>query len=336
MRLRALALACPAPLLEPSAASPHAVLTSAQQEAAATHAEWERSVLRGNAARDAQLRFTQDHDLINKWPRVEQPPPPPPAKTSRTFGGGAPFHILSGEPIPVEQQSDAARALRPARPLADYRPSLVRRRAVDITSNEYLVDDAGRKARDEAAERERAVRRYWQTHNFDPLTQTYYDPDKEAAARHVAEASKSVQGLAQTLRLPPAHRVSTGFAYDIVAHVPRDVEALNTVDLMETRPWRIRTRLQTEDRLRSAGEERSALESTRALNVARLRRYEENSDARGYDVISGLGRPASVLEGSLAGRVHSVSAWDRIERDLAGSSSLGGTTRGGGDFGRGE
>jgi hypothetical protein len=63
---------------------------------------------------------------------------------ARTFGGGAPFHILSGEPIPVEQQSDAARALRPTRPMADYRPSLVRRRAVDITSNEYLVSAASR------------------------------------------------------------------------------------------------------------------------------------------------------------------------------------------------
>ena len=276
--------------------------------------------MRGNAARDAQLRFTQDHDIINKWPRVEQPPPPPPPKMSRTFGGGAPFHILNGEAIPVEQQSDAARALRPTRPLADYRPSLVRRRAVDITSNEYLVDDAGRKARDEAAERERAVRRYWQTHNFDPLTQTYCDPDKEAAARHMAEASKSVQGLAQTARLPPTHRVSTGFAYDIVAHVPRDVEALNTVDLMETRPWRIRTRLQTEDRLRSAGEERSALESTRALNVVRTRRFEETFDARGYDVISGLGRPQTQLEGSLAGKVHELRPWDRIERDLLRSA----------------
>jgi hypothetical protein len=112
------------------------------KEAAAAHAEWEHTLLRGNSARDAQLRFTQDHDLISKWPRVEQPPPPPPAKTSRTFGGSKPFHILSGEPIPLEQQSDQARSVKPARFLADYRPSLVRRRAVDITSNEYLVSNS--------------------------------------------------------------------------------------------------------------------------------------------------------------------------------------------------
>ena len=114
------------------------------KEAAASHAEWEHTLLRGNSARDAQLRFTQDHDLISKWPRVEPPPPPPPAKMSRTFGGSKPYHILSGAPIPVEQQSDQARGDKPARPLADYRPSLVRRRAVDITSNEYLVSRAMR------------------------------------------------------------------------------------------------------------------------------------------------------------------------------------------------
>ncbi len=164
------------------------------------------------------------------------------------------------------------------------------------------------------------MRRYWQTHNFDPLTQTYCDPDKEAAARHLAEASKSVQGLAQTARLPPSHRVSTGFAYDIVAHVARDADALNTVDLMETRPWRIRTRLQTEERLRSAGEERSALESTRALNVVRSRKFEETFDARGHDIITGLGRRQDQLQQSLAGQVHEVRAWDRIERDLLRSA----------------
>ena len=199
-----------------------------------------------------------------------------------------------------------------------------------------------RKARDDAAERERAVRRYWQTHNFDPLTQTYCDPDKEAAARQVAEASKSVQGLAQISRLPPTHRVSTGFAYDIVHHVPRDLEALNTVDLMETRPWRIRTRLATEERLRREGEERSALESTRALNMVRTRRFEENFDARGYDVISGLGRPQAQLDASLANKAHELKAWDRIERDLLrsapttlGASGIGRSSGGGGGSGVG-
>ena len=272
-------------------------------------------------ARDAQLRNVQDHDILSKWPKVEQPPPPPLRAVSRTFGGGAPHHILTGEPIAPELLSDSARAARPPRDLVDYRPSLVRRRAVDITSNEYIFDDAARKERDAAAERERAVRRYWQTRNFDPLTQTYCDPDKEAASQRLALLSQSVQGLAQTARLPPTHRVSTGFAYDIVAHLPRDHEALNTVDLIETRPWRIRTRLATEERLRSAGEERGALESTRSLSKTRMRAFEERFDPRGYDILTGRGRDQSVLECALAGRIHDVRAWDRIASDLARSGT---------------
>ena len=289
------------------------------QEEGAARQEWERSVRRSNEARDAQLKHVQDHDLLSKWPKVEQPPPPPARAVSRTFGGGAPYDILSNSDIPLELQSDAARSLRPQRPLVDYRPSLARHRAVDVLSNEYVVNDAERKARDEAVARERAVRRYWQTHNFDPLLQRYCDPDKEAAAQRVAELSKSVQGLAQTARLPPTHRVSTGFAYDIVAHTARDHEALNTVDLMETRPWRIRTRQRTEERLHAEGEARSALEGVRALNMPRMRRHEELVDPRGFDVLTGRARDQGVLEKAIGGRHWEVHPWDRISRDLGSS-----------------
>jgi len=288
---------------------------SKEEEYARIHNE--RLIVRSNIARDKQLKHVQDFDILNQWPKVEQPPPPPPRELSRTFSGGAPHHILSNEPIPIEMQSDSARSYRPQRPFADYRPSLVRRRAVDIISNDYVFNNNNRKERDEALAKQQITKRYWQTHNFNPLTQTYYDPDKEAAAQHLIDISKTVQGMAQQSRLPPTHRVSTGFAYDIVLHRPRDEATLNTVDLMETRPLRRLNRLAREDRLHADGEFKSDVETRRVSNQVRMRKHEELFDPRGYDVITGESRDQRVMEKGTGGLHHEVKAWDIIDRELS-------------------
>jgi hypothetical protein len=304
----------PLPSHPPSTLSLHPLPSTPLQEAAVSRAEHERSIVRANAARDRQLKQMQDHNVVTKLPYVEQPPPPPPKEASRTYASGAPWHILSGDPLPQDLQSDAARTFRPPRPLINYTPSLVRRRAVDILSNKYLADDASRQQRDAARARDTALRRYWQTHNFDPITQTYYDPDKEAAAREIAELSKTVQGQAQRARLPPSVRICTGAGYDIVGHLTKDAEVLNTVDLMDTRPLRVRTRVATEERLHSAGEAAAAVADVRATSRMRQRRYEEFSDPRGYDVISNQARDPAVAERTLAGK--ELRPWERVARDL--------------------
>lgn len=261
----------------------------------------------------------QDHNIINKLPILQQPPPPAAKEVSRTFASGAPYHIFSGDALPDHLQSDAAKAFRPERPLINYAPSLVRRRAIDILSNKYLVDHDHKLQRDNQYERDKALRRYWQTHNFDPITQTYYDPDKEQAAKEILELSKTVQGVAQKARLPTSLRITTGAGYDIVGHVTKDADILNTVDLMDTRPLRIRTRHQTEDRLHTAGEERAGLEDQRQRQRMSQRRYEEWFDPRGYNVITNESRNNNILETNLAG--HQVKAWDRVARDLQSAPS---------------
>ncbi len=279
-----------------------------------TTAALERSLVRGNAARDFQLKHNAAHDPVSNLPRVLEPPPPPRREASRTFASGAPFDILSGTPLPPELQSDAAKAARPPRPLVNYAASAVRRRAVDILSNTYRVDHEARAGRDATVARTAALKRYWETHNFNPLTQTYYDADKEAAAAEVSALAVAVQGAAQAARLPPSLRIRTGAAYDIVGHVTRDPDTLNTVDLMDTRPLRIRTRAATEARLHSAGEAAAAGADVRAVSRMRMRRYEELTDPRGYDILTGTARDPDVLDRALAGR--EPSRWDRIVRDL--------------------
>jgi hypothetical protein len=297
-----------------------------RQEFDVTSKDHQRTLYLSNRGRDQQLRNQQDHDILTKLPAIEPPPPPPPQPVTRTFASGAPFDILSGDPVPPDLQSDAARNARPPRPMVNYAPSLVRRRAVDILSNHYLQDDEGKAARDAARAREKSLLRYWQTHNFDPITQTYYDGEKEAAARQVAALSTTVQGVAQRARLPTSIRVSTGQAYDIVGHITRDEDTLNTIDLMDTRALRVRTRHLTEERLHSAGEARASVEDVRAASRTRQRRYEEFSDPRGYDILSGQSRDQGLLDRTLAGR--EVRPWDRITRDL--QSAPAGVGGGGG------
>ncbi len=280
-----------------------------------SHAAAELSVLRGNVARDRQMKHMSELDVITGLPLVQQQPPPPPREASRTFASGSQFHILSGEGLPPELQSDAAKTARPARPLLNYAPTMVRRRAIDILSNAYVQDDEAKQERDAAFARERALRRYAATRLFNPLTQTYYDAEKEEAAARVVELSRTVQGAAQRTRLPPSIAVSTGQAYDIVRHVPRDAETLNTIDLMETRGLRARTRAATEVRQRDAGDARAATEDARAVHRMAYRKYEELSDPHGFNILNGQGVPSTALAHSRAGAT--LRPWDRITRDLS-------------------
>lgn len=327
--------------LSTSATHTPIICTRALQEKSINQAQLEQSVRKSNWSRDQQLKNQQRHDIINQFPLLEEPAPPPPRETSRTYGSGQRWHLLNGEVLPDQLQSDYARNAVPPRPMYDHAPSLVRRRAVDILSNAYLNDDAGKKSRDAVLARDRAVNRWWQTHNFDPITQQYYDNGKEEAARHLEDLSKTVQGKAQRARLPACLTVRTGQAYDIVGHVPiaGEEETLRTVDLMDTRHLRTRTRNITEARLHTAGEQESAVHAVRSVHRIRTQKYEMLVDPHGYDIVSNqdTGDKSETVVRRYAQSSEGTRAWDRITRDLSTApasmeSTFGAADSNGGDF----
>ena len=294
----------------------------AREAAAATHRAAER-VERGNLARDRQLKHLQTFNLLTGRPLVQEPPLPPARPPSETLSSRVPYNILTAAPLPdlllTARAADPGAAARaqgePARPLYNHAPTLVRRRAIDIVSSRFLVGDAERSAAEGAAARERAVRRFWQTRNFDPLLQRYEDPAKDAAYEDGARQAEAVQGVAAAARLPACLRYTEGRAYDSVLHAPRDEGVLELLDTMQNRPLRRFTGRAVEERLATEGEAAGARAEARRLASQRQERVVELTDPRGYSVLNSLPRDPAAQGRNLAGVA--LPAWTRVERDLA-------------------
>lgn len=285
------------------------------------------AVLGLNRARDLQALVETTYDVITQKPRLRENVAPPSVRQHGSVCSSAPFNILQpSEVLPEAQLSDAARRHRDPRPLTSYHASRARRRAVDPITNKHLVDDDARVERDRETARDKALLRYWQSRNLDPLTMTYVDPAKEDAYQAGVEASKATQGTAQRARRPPSLATSLGACYDIVCHRPKDADVLDLVDTMDGRKLRRFTSWDVEAKQSGAGEEAEVRDGRRALSRAAQRRYEENVDPHGFDILTGSTRDGGVLEGTWAGV--KTRAWDRITADMSGAA--------GGDRGNGK
>jgi hypothetical protein len=305
--------------------------TDPSKEAAARELKQSEGVLRGNIARDRQLRHMQSFDLLTGRPHVLEPTLPPFRATTETFSGRVPYNILSGQPLPdilltrhASHPRLAARAQsNPPRPLFNHAPSLVRRRAVDMISGKYVENDEERTAAENAAAAERARHRFWQTRNFHPVLQRYEDPEKDAAYSEAVVQAAAAAGVAQAARLPAVMRYSQGRAYDNIGHFPKDPEVINLLDTMENRPLRRMGRLAVEERLSAEGEAEAHLAEARRMHTQRTSRVLDNFDPRGYAITTSIPTaPRAMLTGK------PLSAWERIARDLSGGG--GGAAAGGG------
>jgi hypothetical protein len=194
----------------------------------------------------------------------------------------------------------------------------VRRRAIDPLSGKYLQGDEARSAAEAASALERSQRRFWQTRNFHPLLQRYEDSAKDALYQEAEAAAGAAAGVAQAARLPAAIRYSQGRAYDSVAHTPKDAEVLHLLDTMANRPLRRMGRLAVEERLSAEGEAEGHLAEVRRMNSQSTARAVHNSDPRGYGITSSAPTTAWQLR---TGKP--LSAWERIEADLAGGREGG-------------
>lgn len=303
-------------------------------------------LVRGNRARDRQLKHLQSFDLINARPLVVEEPPRGQCETTETFSSRVPYNIISSLPLPdvllTSRARDPARAARaqlePPRPLKNSAPSLVRRRGINIINNKYELDNDQRQETEQTAQRNHALRRYWQTRNFDPLRQVYEDSAKDAAYDADLRLSTSVQGVAQRERLPPSIRLSLSAAYDIIAHAPKDASVVELVDTMESRPLRRMQGRVVEERLVAEGEDHAHMLESRRLRAMRsTSRVIELVDPRGFNIATLLPRDPAQLRATLeAGRA--PSAWERIQSGLAGDVGAGAGAmsfpRGGGSHSR--
>jgi len=315
-------------------------------EAAVRAAADASALARGNAARDRQLLHEQTFDVVNARPRVAEPPARGPRETTETFSSRVPYNVLTGAPLPDALLTARARVAplaaraqaEPPRPLTNAAPSLVRRRGIDIISNLYAVDHEARAAAEAAAVRERALRRFWQTRNFDPVRQVFEDGAKDAAYEEGARLAARVAGVAQRERLPSSLRFALGAAYDIVAHAPREPAVVDLIDTMASRPLRRMHARAVEARLAAEGEAAADAAEARRLRAMRATaRQQALGDPGGFDITTSLPRDPARLRATLAGG-REPSAWDRIQAGLGeggGAGAWGGGGGGGGGGGAG-
>jgi hypothetical protein len=289
-----------------------------------THFQAQRvlqSKMMSNVGRDRQLTQEQTFDIITKRPKLVEQLPPEQLRQSRTLGSGTNYNILSepAAPIPVEHLTDLGRSHRESRPLTNYAPSLVRRRAVDLLSNQYVEKNEERLERDASVARERALTRYWQTRSLNTVTQTYVDPLKEATYQAHLQSAVAVQGLAHTARLPPSIATSLGESYNIVAHCEKPGAALELVDTMAARPLRRLMRRHDHEAAGSAGGEAAAqAEERRSLSRYSRRRHVEGYDPHAFNILTGAESDPAGMDRSFAGQatMRATTPWERISGDL--------------------
>lgn len=273
-------------------------------------------LVRGNIARDRQLIHSQSFDPISNLPRVPDPPTPPRKDTIDSFGSGVPYNIISDSNLPNHLLTNRALEHKPPRPAFNHAPSLARRRAIDIISNKHVNDHDEKYHEVKEEEKKQAIERYWQSRNYDPLLQKYYDENKEEAYRLSETISKEVQGQAQALRLPPSIRCSLGRGYDIVGHKSKDHDTLAFIDTMDSRYLRRYHRVYTEEALSSRGNDETSYSETRKLNKISNRKIRETHDPQGYNIITGKGRIFNEHRNDLAHGSRDQNAWNRIAPHL--------------------
>lgn len=72
----------------------------------------------------------------------------------------------------------------------------------NIVTNQYLEHHDSKLTADEKVLRAEAAKKYWKTHNFDPVTCRYYDQKKEDEFKAKNAEMAKTHGLDQVKKLP--------------------------------------------------------------------------------------------------------------------------------------
>ncbi len=183
-----------------------------------------------------------------------------------------------------EYNIEKIKALRSA-PIVRAGTSHAKMRDFNMISNDYYEDPVNRKAREEEAQKEALARRYWDTHNYDPVKAQYYDAMKEEQYQVQRSLLSTVHGANKLAKLPPSESCSDGNSYNILNHSVYDDQRLKATRVMEDRSLNRIKRLAVETRLRQQGVVQYETAEEKRMNRISYKRWEEQLD-RGYDFIN--------------------------------------------------
>jgi len=158
-------------------------------------------------------------------------------------------------------------------------------RDFNILSNKYRDSHDEKVALEREVQRRTAAKKYWETHDYEPLTCTYLDPSKEDAFQRSQEVEMAKQPMKQFNRLPPSLQKGEGFVYDITTHVVKNKDLYDRKKASEqawfdSRSWKWKR----DEEIRDKSAQRQQLDDQRAINRAAHTRYVEKFQY-GYNIV---------------------------------------------------
>eukprot|EP00164_Ancoracysta_twista_P008011 GFYU01011488.1.p1 GENE.GFYU01011488.1~~GFYU01011488.1.p1 ORF type:complete len:552 (+),score=84.26 GFYU01011488.1:284-1939(+) len=185
-----------------------------------------------NRARDNQLKTENAQNIINhqdRRPGISQEKP----EEYRVYRADTrlDYHIISNLPmsehshLPPEQRMEVSWKPKPR-----TRSKYDRQRDFNIISNRYHQYHDAKSGIDQEYNRKGVLAKYWDTHNFNALTNTYYDPGEERDQKKQEERNLEIWGLQQLNNFPPSYKKSEGMAYNVTSGAEKDKELCETLD----------------------------------------------------------------------------------------------------------
>ena len=246
-----------------------------------------------NRAYDRQLLREQHFDVITQKPKkghVHEVPyvqrlKPPSLITANHVG----YNILSGKGL--HEHHWAAPGKRPERIVTPPRkePFLTavnKPREFDILNNRYREHHEERQRWEMDWKREEVVDKFWEVRDFNPVSCTYYDGEKEQYYQKRVQEMLLAQGSNSIGKLPPTLAASESLMFDICTGVGKDpVRLKQKIEADRITLENRSSKIGAEERMRVHGEvtEQKAMER----KIARIshNRHADIAD-RGFNILS--------------------------------------------------
>lgn len=158
-------------------------------------------------------------------------------------------------------------------------------RDYNIVTNRYLELHEEKIHVDKDIERLNAAKKYWKTHDYDPLNVEYYDPDKEQQFRETRKQEQKTHGQDWVQKLPKSWKEEGGL-YNPVNGRIQDEKRLYERDLKEkNKRKRFELRYDMEHQARQRGLSQEERSNQVAVNRINLQRFKDTTD-RGFDILT--------------------------------------------------
>lgn len=195
-------------------------------------------------------------------------------------------------------------------------PAQAARRDFNVISNLFFENHEGKEREQYEKMKDHIIKKYWSTHNYDPIKGEYYDEVMQNTYNEQRKILETVQGKAQSLRIPPSILYSDGMSYNILSHEVLDEERMGAFSTTNRRSFNRCKGREIQMKQREAGNLQYEIAQEKQRNRISFKRWETEVD-RGYNPFN------NTLEVHLPRPQRPATVWSRVHH----TGSVGGTTK---------